>query len=231
MSQKNEIADPLQRRIYFELENIAIEGRQIIFDVLKEVLKEKNVKLTKAMFIKHGLSSLPAHYVPALLAANDKPSKNTKTLEKKVGKKLVQAFSNAKMNSGLKKLIEVARKENIRVIAVSPHTKKIATKLLSQLGLDELGVELFTTKRAPASFPSIKTWMYIIRNEDLHPRASLVLSSFQESCQGALTVDMSVVAIVDEFTKHQDFSGVSYVLDSLSEVDSSDLIELMLSST
>jgi len=55
------------RAVVFELEYVAVNGRQVMYDTLKRLLHQKDIDLTPVMFSRYVLDAPVAAYVPVLL--------------------------------------------------------------------------------------------------------------------------------------------------------------------
>ena len=56
--------------LFFELEYVAVNGRQIMFDVLKQVMKSKDIELTPALFARCGLTPRPGKAIQSMIEAS-----------------------------------------------------------------------------------------------------------------------------------------------------------------
>lgn len=219
----------VQCHLFFELENTAFPGRAIAFEAMKNALQKKEVEISRIDYVKHGLKSLPAFALPALLKAAGKGSVATKMLDDEVRKAILEKVTKDSLNQDLKKLIAAAKEKGMKVCALSAFDNDMAGSMMDTLGLGEMGVELLTYEdHVRDEFPRVDVFMLMLREMELEPRACLMLATSAASCKAALTVDFATVAVPDEFTQIQDFSGAHYVLDSLGDMKSAQLIDTML---
>jgi beta-phosphoglucomutase-like phosphatase (HAD superfamily) len=214
--------------LFFELETVALKGREVFFKVYQEVLKKKDVELTFDLYIKHGLKSLPGFAIPAMMAAVGKGSAGTKQIEDEALKKIIAELNGLSIDPAFTALVNAAQERGIRVMALSALPEEHAQALLTSTGLAESGVELYVDEEPHEEFPRTDIWLSMIRSMELEPRACLTLASSSRACKGALTADMVGIAVPDAYTSFQDFSGAHYVLDDLAEVQPAELIDSTL---
>ena len=214
--------------LFFELETVALNGRKLAFDASAEALKKKDVELTVPMFIKSGLGSAPQYYAPKLMAAAGKAGAGTKLLEDEINKAVLEGLKSAAFDKGLDKLIAEAQKRDIRVFALSSLPQEQAEALFAAHKLADKGVELYLADEVGEEFPRTETWLTLIRNMELEPRACIALTSSRSACKGALTADMVAIACPDEYTSFDDFSGAHFVLDSVGDMKPAELIDAVL---
>lgn len=214
--------------LFFELETVALPGRKLAFEATAEALKKKDVELTFPMFVKAGLDSAPQYYIPKLMAAGGKAGAGTKLIEDEVSKALLEGLKSAAFDKGLDKLIAEAQKRDIRVFALSSLPQEEAESLFAAHKLADKGVELYLAEEVGEEFPRTETWLTLIRNMELEPRACITLTSSRGACKGALTADMVGIACPDEFTAFDDFSGAHFVLDSIADMKPAEMIDAVL---
>lgn len=214
--------------LFFELETVALNGRKLAFDAAAEALKKKDIELTFPMFVKAGLGSAPEYYAPKLMALAGKAGAGTKLLEDEINKVVLEGLKSAAFDKGLDKLIAEAQKRDIRVFALSSLPKDQAEALFAAHKLADKGVELYLADEVGEEFPRTDTWLTLIRNMELEPRACITLTSSRAACKGALTADMVGIACPDEFTSFDDFSGAHFVLDSVADMKPAELIDAVL---
>ncbi|MFC1467715.1 hypothetical protein ACFLQY_03375 [Verrucomicrobiota bacterium] len=214
--------------LFFELETVALNGRKLAFDATATTLKKKDIELTFPMFVKSGLGSAPQYYMPKLMAAAGKPGAGTKLIEDEVNKVVFEGLKSADFDKGLDKLIAEAQNRDIRVFALSSLPQEQAEALFAAHKLADKGVELYMADEIGEDFPRTETWLTLIRNMELEPRACITLTSTRNACKGALTADMVGIACPDEFTAFDDFSGAHFVLDSVADMKPAELIDAVL---
>lgn len=229
-SGKDQPADVKERlanfALLFELDNLAVNVRELSFEILKTLLAKSDCKLAEIQFSRYGLCAAPEGYLPALLKALDvkKPSaeKLAKDLYKALGEQL--AGGKVTLNAALDAVLSQTGALGIRMAAISALPEDMAHALAEKLGLADRGVELFVFSEPEDIFPRADTWLKVAKSMAVPPRQCKVLSTSMASCKAALSTGMNSVAVPDRFTSFHDFGGATMVLDALGDVPAADLI-------
>ncbi|NOU35374.1 MAG: hypothetical protein HOO88_01155 [Kiritimatiellaceae bacterium] len=214
--------------LFFELEYVAINGRQIMFDVLKQVMKGKDIDVTPALFARYGLTPRPGKAISAMIESTGRNLTTGDQLTEQAENLLVKAFADkAVLNKGLPALIKAAQDRNIQVVALSAWPEPAAKELMKKTGLDELGVDLVAMDSVDPIFPRADHWLRILklRNQENIPLIAVVAS--RAACKGALTAGATAVALPDAYTAFEDFTGAKVVLETLGDMSAKELLELV----
>ena len=78
------------------------------------------------------------------------------------------------------------------------------------------------------SFPRADDWLKMLKQCGKERCTLVAVVSSQVACKGALTAGAACIAVPDQFTSFQDFSGAKLVLDSLSDEKPDALLDLTL---
>lgn len=214
--------------MFFELETLGATGRKAMFEALKRVMKSKDIDVTKALFAKCGLTARPAAAIQAMIDDSGRNLTTGDQLAEQAEAAMKKFFGEeAELNQALPALIQAAQEQNIEVVALSPWGEKQAAELMTKLGLDEMGVDLVALDCQEAVFPRADHWLRFLkqREQDAIPVIALVTSA--GACRGAMTAGATVVAVPDEYTTFEDFSGAKVILDSLDEMKPAELLDLV----
>lgn len=215
--------------LIFELEYVAAKARAVEFKSLKSAAKTKGVELSSVMFSRSGMS--PRHR-SAVTDVLKQAGKKTDAIEKAVGEvdKTVANYctNEAELDAGLAKLIKATQDRGIPVVTFTALNADLANKLMARLGLDELGVQLVIPDEVKESFPRADDWLKMLKQCDKEHATLVAVVSSQVACKGALTAGAACIALPDEFTAFQDFSGAKMVVDSLSDIDADEVLDLTL---
>ncbi|HKL22821.1 MAG TPA: hypothetical protein VJ904_13520 [Tichowtungia sp.] len=214
--------------LFFELETLAVSGRAAMFEALQKVMKSKDMDVTKALFAKCGLTARPAAAIQALIDDSGRNLTTGDQLAEQAETAMKKFFADeAELNQALPPLIQAAQARDIEVVALSPWGEDQAAELMTKLGLDELGVDRVALDCQDAVFPRADHWLRFLkqREQDTIPVIALVTSA--GACRGAMTAGATVVAIPDEYTTFEDFSGAKIILDSLDEMKPAELLDLV----
>ncbi|MFC1497820.1 hypothetical protein ACFLS1_05000 [Verrucomicrobiota bacterium] len=218
-----------QSAILFELENIAVNGRQIIYDVLKSVLDGKSIELTPAVFSRYCLRPSVNDYLPDLLASKKKSqlSENKLIAEISSGIKLSFTDSAVKVEKKLGKILKLASQQNILMGALSGLDEEVARQMADNLGLTNKGVCLLSCPSGDKNYPAADTWLKLAKEMSVLPTLCVALVTNSISCKAALSAGMQCVVIPDKFTSHQDFGGSDYVIDQFDDNTVDKIFELL----
>ncbi|MDK2857884.1 MAG: hypothetical protein PWQ89_1003 [Verrucomicrobiota bacterium] len=214
--------------LFFELEYIATEGRQAMFDAVKQVLAAKHVEVTPASFSRFGTAPRPAQVIQSLIQASGKNLTTADQLAVQAESELKKFFEEkAVPNKEMLALIKAAREKNIQVVAISAWSEETAKALMQKLGLDGLGVELEAFDSNDPVFPRADHWLRMLKNRGQETIPLIAIVSSQTACKGALTAGATCVAVPDAYTNYEDFSGAKLVLESLGEVPVKEILDLV----
>lgn len=215
--------------LIFELEYVAARTRAVEFGALKSAASTKGVELTPVMFSRSGMS--PQHRA-AVTNVLKLAGKKTDAIEKAVtelDKTVAEYCTNAaELDKGLEKLIKATQSRDIPVLAFSALPKDLAQKLMARLGLDAMGVELIIPDEVKGSFPRADDWLKMLKQTNKEKVTLVAVVTSQVACKGALTAGAACIAVPDEFTAFEDFSGAKMVLDSLSDEKPNAILDLTL---
>lgn len=210
-------ASSVKRAILFELENTAINGREIIYGVVKKIVEDRGLDFNEVTFSRYCLNSPLKHAVTDLLSVGGKgqPS-NAKVVDALVAG-LGQAFSDHSGNvlTGMKALLDTAANEGIALGALSRLPADQARALAEQVGLLAAGGDVLSASDDDRLGPTADAWLKLSKHIGVMPSLSVVLTTSSTSCKAALSAGMRCVVVPDRFTNFQDFSGASAVFDEL----------------
>lgn len=227
--KKNEKKARATHALIFELEYVAAKKRQVEFDSIQNVVKGKGVELTPVMFSRSGMSPLSRAAITDVLKLAGKKADAIEKAVAEVDKTVLAYCENAaELDKGLEKLIKATTEKGIPVLAFTALPVEVAKKLMDRLGLPALGVELLIPDEVRASFPRADSWLKMLKKCDKEDATLVAIVSSQTACKGALTAGAACIAVPDEFTSYQDFSGAKMVLDSLSDVKPKEILDLTL---
>ena len=219
---------PAREAILVELENVAFNGRQVQFDVLKSLLADKDVKLSTVMYSRYCVDTPVAAALPALLKSTAKPRTATDKLAAEViqGVQLSLAGGTSKPNATVTAMIREAADSGVRIGALTSLDPEIGPTLAAALGLNAEQVKGVTFESA-ADAPDIDDWMALAAALNLDPSLCVAVTTSQKSCLGALAAGMRCIAVPDAFTDFQSFSGADVVCDSFDELQVKEMLSLL----
>jgi len=218
--------------VLFELENVAGDGRRIVFDVLKSVLADKGVKLTPLVFSKECLQPSVSSFLPGLLQSVGKTRLSEQKLLAEIteGIKLSFAGGSTKLSPGAAKLMAAASEHGIARGAVSRLDEDVAAQLMERLGLAEGGVGLCCGSDDEDESITPEVWEKLARSLSVKPALCVAVVTSADACRSALAAGMRCVVVPDMFTAFQDFGGADEVADTLDDDTIRNILLLLESS-
>ena len=213
--------------VIIELEGSLTGGRRMRIDALKKLLKKENLNLDDATFIRRALVPAPMDAVPELIAALDGEGVSTDKMQAALLEALTSGEAELAPAPVLRKLLDAAKKKSLPVVAVSCLPAEAAEAVLQKSGLAELGVTLHDVVGTSASCLSKKDWITVCHGLSRMPHRCFAIISTGAACHAALSVDLRVIAVADEFTSAQDFGGAEAVFEAIADFDLDDLFTRM----
>jgi len=218
-----------KKALLFELDNVALKGRELLYDVLSGILEEKGVDFSFGHFCKYCLHPPAKNYIPTLL---HKSGKTRLSEEKLVGEvteavKLMFFDGNMKMNEGMMDLIDRAIADGAAIGVLSVFDEATTGRISEKLGLSGKGTVTLSNGTEDKHVPSSDAWLKLAKGMKIPASCCVVIASSAKACKAALSAGMRCVALPDKFTAFQDFSGVDFVLPSLDEAGADSVIGLL----
>lgn len=214
--------------LFFELEYVAVNGRQLMFEALKQVMKSKDIEVTPALFARCGLTPRPGKAIQAMIEVSGRNLTTGDQLAEQAETLLVKAFADkAVLNKDLPALIKAAQERNIQVVALSAWPETAAGALMKKAGLDTLGVDLVAMDSADPIFPRADHWLRILKQRGQENIPLIAIVASRAACKGALTAGATAIALPDAYTAFEDFTGAKVVLDTLGDLSAKELLDLV----
>jgi beta-phosphoglucomutase-like phosphatase (HAD superfamily) len=211
--------------VLFQLEDVAVNGRNIAYEILKKTLSEQKIDFPLPIFSRYCVDSTPQAYIPALMEPLGIRKVSAEQLVEHVTLAISeQAASVGKLNAALGKILQTARERNFALGVISTWTEETGQALLAKLGLNALGVRLFSFKDVNKVFPSADIWLKTAKAMNIKPRRCLSVCGNMAACKSAISADLRCLAVPDEFTSFQDYSGADLVLETLDEMSAKDIL-------
>ena len=207
------------KAVLFELENFAVKGRQVVFDLLKKILAEENIVLTMSMFARYCSHPSVKHFIPMMLKVEGKTKVSEAKLTPDVTDAITAAFTGGslKLDPGITRLLKLTEDEKSAVGTLSSFSDDIARQMLGKLGLTDHGVTLLSYPSQEKNFPSADAWLKLAKRMSVPPTCCVVIASSSISCKAALSSGMRCVVVPDKFTACQDFGGADYVAEEFGD--------------
>lgn len=215
--------------LIFELEYVAAKKRQVEFVAIQAAVKTKGVEMTPVSFARSGMSPLSRSAITSVLKQAGKKADAIEKAVASVDKEVAAYCANdAELDKGLEKLIKAVHAMDIPVLAFTALPESVAVSLMEKLGLTKMGVELIVPDEVKESFPRADSWLKMLKKCDKEDATLVAVVSSQIACKGGLTAGAACIAVPDEYTAFQDYSGAKMVLESLSDVKPKEILNLTL---
>ncbi|MFO7871549.1 MAG: hypothetical protein R6V03_08985 [Kiritimatiellia bacterium] len=217
------------RAVMFELETCGVDGRKIIFDVLKSVLKDKGIELTPVLFQRYCLSGPVRQFLPALLEGVGKKRVSEEKLagELEEGIRLSLRDGSVKARRGIKEFVTELVKRGVSVGAVSRMDKETVDSLAGRAGLSDSVVRVKACSVTDREFPGKEDWEGLAEEMSVEPVQCLAIATDNVSCRNALKAQMKCAVIADEYTAYQDFGGADLYAEDLNDQAIKDILGLL----
>jgi len=203
--------------LLFELDHLAFPGRELLFDVLRRVIQEKEGQFTREHYVRLCLHPPIRRFAGTLLDTCVRKRLSPDRLASEVTEHMrkVTASSRISLDPGLKRLLAQAGAQGLRLGAISSYDAETAQAWMECLGLTAMGVVLVSEDEARHPAFSSDVWVSLAQRLKVLPGLCVALVSSAWSCKAVLASGMSCVVIPDGYTSFQDFAGADYVFESL----------------
>lgn len=206
-----------QKAILFELEHIAVQGRKMIFDIVKGALKKEHVTLSVPMFSRYCVWGSPHDYIPAILESSGKKTSSAEKVASAIVSETKSIFSTAKLKQTacVQDILKTAEKHGAKVGALSALGLDLAESLVKKLGLSNQGIIVKSSGSGRNGYTPPDAWIRLAKSLQVSPFKCVAISTHAGSCRSSIAAHMRCVALPDEYTSYQDFSGADCILSTL----------------
>lgn len=123
---------------------------------------------------------------------------------------------------GVRRLLQEARAQGVRLAIATTSAPENAIVLL-ETAIAPDAQSWFEVLAAgdivPAKKPAPDIYFYVLQAMQLDPQACLVIEDSPQGLQAALQAGLKTIVTVNDYTRHQDFSGATLILNHLGEPD------------
>ncbi|MDY7021559.1 MAG: HAD family hydrolase [Cyanobacteriota bacterium] len=131
----------------------------------------------------------------------------------------ILASGKIPLRPGIKRLIQAARTAGIRLAIATTSSLPNVMKLLEKT-LDPDWFEVIAAgDMVPEKKPAPDIYYYTLQHLKLSPDDCIVFEDSNHGVQAATTVGLTTIITVNNYTRNQDFSGASLIVDHLGEPD------------
>jgi hypothetical protein len=195
--------------LLFELENIGFQGRKVVFDELKSVLADKDMKLTPVLFSRCCVDQPIEKGLPKLLELLGHPRVSAEKLVPEIlqGIRASLVDNTPKSPAALAGLLK----------AVSDLDQDAALQLYAKLDIGEPEEGAVVALESDAGTSESKAWKSAARSMEALIPSCVVLTTSSSSSLAAVASGMRCIVIPDDYTSFQDFGGTDTILDALDD--------------
>lgn len=216
--------------ILFELEGLASQGREAMFDILRKIIASHDGKLTPSIYARYGLQPRVDFYAEDLIEKSGAKKLSAASLVESANAEIASHLSSGKTTlfPAFSRLLEAGQKVGLEAGAISALPAEIAQNVLNNLGLSDRGVKLFPFADVENSFPRADVWLKVAKQMGKSPRACVVVTDHMSAFKSALAAGMKCVAVPGTYSAHQDYCGADVILDTWDELSAKDIIEAVV---
>lgn len=202
--------------ILIDLETLVHESRKLQWTCLSKRLKKAAEKGGARAFSGAGLSGAPAMAGAMVGLACGLEAEPAQDAAEAAAADLAAAYSKKGPTAapGAASLVKKAT----TTVAITWLPEETARTLVETLGLQDAGIQLFCVESVSLAFPDAETWRKAARVAGGGTSGFVAVASSESATRAALAAGFRVLAVPDEFTSFQDFSGARGVLEALSDV-------------
>jgi beta-phosphoglucomutase-like phosphatase (HAD superfamily) len=219
------------RAILFEMEFVALKGRQLIFDMLKKLLADKGIELSPVLFSRYCMSPRVKHFVSILLSTSGK----TRFSDAKLVQEINEGVRASLLDGSVKPLpafvsfLKGPCPKGVTVGALSMLDEPAARALAEKMGLPEMGVSQVSGTDPEKEYPTPDAWLKLAKKIAVRPPLCVALVTSSAACRSAVSAGMRCVAVPDRYTGFQDFGGADLVRTSVQDTDVKEVLDILKS--
>lgn len=199
--------------LVFELETVAFNGGQVMYEVAEAAFKAREFQLTPEIFIRFNLSHPTPRVLQHMATAMAINANNIEAMSAEIVEQWQQKLAQTAPNLVVAKLLGDAAKQGIPLGAVTTLPEELASGLIKALALS---VEVALVKLPTAggnSRPRQEFWAKLARQMQVAPAQCVALVGSAITAQAAVMAGMHVVALPNAFNAFQDFGGADMVFE------------------
>lgn len=210
--------DVPRRALLFELENVAFDGHNVLYDAVKKALAAKDAKLSEVLFTRFCLDSTVGAFLPDLLDALGRRQLSADKLREQIGDQYAKALTadGRKINAGLGRILGAAEKK-YAIGALSCLEQDAAQAIGEQPDLTRLGIIMRARDPDQTECSSRDGWRKLANDLAVFPSLCVAITTNAVACKSALAAGMRVVVCPSKYAQCQDFSGADAVFDELAD--------------
>lgn len=224
------VEDASKYAVLFVLEGVSGSERQATFDVLTSILQDQGVKIIPAHVSRFCLESQPEEYLPNLLGEVGASRLSVDKLAEDVrgGIAMQLGSRSVSMPGRIREFLHFAKEKDLELAAISALPQTSAMALMESLGIADLGVELMVMDHdSDQHFPRADSWLKLARSLKKSPKECSVVAGGRMEVRAAISAGIRCVAIPDQFTAFEDFSGSNAIIEDVEGFSLEDLLDAL----
>jgi hypothetical protein len=217
------------RGIVFELENVAVGARQMVYDVAENVLADKDVELSKALFARYYRDGNIQDLVHNVLEQTGKTRLSEDKLVQDIDEavRLSLTDTGLKLSDGLSRLFEKAEGRGVAFGALGIFGQEVADKLVGNLGLDNTTIKVVGSESGPRPAMPSESWEELVDGMGVKAPLSMAVTTGAPGHRSSLAAGLQTVVVYDEFTSFNDFGGADIITPELDDNTIDSALELL----
>lgn len=214
--------------LVFELEFMLFPGRQLMFAAFESALKASQASLDKSMFSRYCRCRNVLKCLQSLLPAIGKKNLPAEELADTIKSRFEKSLfaDDCRPSEGLVSLATRAAEAGFKLGVLSFLPREQAEQLAARLPFSPPAA-LHAMKKDADVLPSPDSWLSLLKVIPVIPRSAIAVVNSAQACKSALAVGMRCIAIPDEFTHWQDFSGADLFAENIADIKASQLPALL----
>ncbi|NQU40888.1 MAG: hypothetical protein HQ523_13130 [Lentisphaerae bacterium] len=215
--------------LLFELENVAFQGRRVVFDVLKSMLADKDMDLTPIHFSRCCVDTSVEVALPHLLELMERQ----RISADKMVPEILQAIRATLIDNtpaspkSLSGLLNKAQAEGYKLGAVSDMDAEAAAQLFARLDVGEPEEGAIMTTEDELGTGDSQAWQNAARALDAVIPSCVAITTSNRAAHAAVSAGMRCVVIPDKYTSFQDFGGSDRILDTLDDAACQEILGML----
>lgn len=224
---KHAIVRP-KKAVLFELENIAVGGRQVAYDVIRHMLADRKVAVSPVMFSRYYVdSSLSQFLAVAMKDHKTRTPKEKLAGELQEGIRLSLAESSSKVSPGLVEILKKIKSSGVAIGALGASGNDTSRKISGKLSGAGEGLAVLPYDGEGRNAPSPDAWLRLAKELSVKAVSCVVIATSALSSKAALSAGMKCVVAPDSFTCFQDFGGADYIEEHIGSETAGRILALL----
>ncbi len=212
--------------LVFELDAIAFNGGQTMYEILAKLFKTRNFQLTPEVFIRFNLSRPTPRALNRMLTAMEINPGGLEAMSAEIAQQFPKKLAQTKPVPAVMKLLAEAARQGIPLGALTACPEDQAQDLVKALALK---VEIALGHLSAANQngrPRAETWIKLARQMQATPAQCIALTNCAGTTQAAIAAGMHAVAIPDAFSAYQDLGGADMVFEKTATLPLAEILAL-----